>query len=437
MDFLKSDVKRIYKKYLFPTLGSALAMSIYSIVDTMAVGQYAGPVGTAAIAVVNPVYVIMIVIAFLCATGGSVRFGNTIGTGDGKKANEYFTASLTLCCVMTLAAWVIFRIWYREIFAFFGANEEVLPAASEYGIWIIRFFPVIVAPDFFASFLRMDGDPHRALAAVVVGGGVNMFLDWLLVFPFGMGVKGAAVATVIGTFVQCVIMLSHFCTDRNHLRLVRFSHPVKMMGKIVSTGISASVLDLGNVFLSFLMNNQIIKYGGTAVLGVYGVINTIAILFQALFSGVGQTIQPGVSINYGAGNRGRVLEFRKYAVRTAFLMGAAFTLLGELFPVQIVRLFMKATPEAESAAPAFIRIYFISFLFLGYLVVSIYYLQSVMQRTASSVIAVCRAFVFPAVFLLILPYFMKLTGVYAAVTAAEILLFLCAASWQIKEKKHR
>ena len=118
-------------------------------------------------------------------------------------------------------------------------------------------------------------------------------------------------------------------------------------------------------------------------------------------------------------------------------MGAAFTLLGELFPVQIVRLFMKATPEAESAAPAFIRIYFISFLFLGYLVVSIYYLQSVMQRTASSVIAVCRAFVFPAVFLLILPYFMKLTGVYAAVTAAEILLFLCSASWQIKEKKHR
>ena len=98
---------------------------------------------------------------------------------------------------------------------------------------------------------------------------------------------------------------------------------------------------------------------------------------------------------------------------------------------------MKATPEAEAVAPAFIRIYFISFLFLGYLVVSIYYLQSVLQRTASSVIAVCRAFVFPAAFLLILPYYMKLTGVYAAVPASEILLFLCAASWQRRKKKYR
>ena len=136
MDFLKSDVRTIYQRYLLPTLGSALAMSIYSIVDTMAVGRYAGPAGTAALAVVNPVYVIMVVIAFLCATGGSVRFGNALGRGDRREANAYFCASLVLCALMTALTWILLLLRYREIFVFFGANEEILPVASEYGIWI-------------------------------------------------------------------------------------------------------------------------------------------------------------------------------------------------------------------------------------------------------------------------------------------------------------
>ncbi|MCH4035660.1 MAG: MATE family efflux transporter [Lachnospiraceae bacterium] len=437
MDFLKTDVRQVYRRYLLPTLGSALAMSIYSIVDTIAVGQYAGPVGTAALAVVNPVYVIMVVIAFLCATGGSVRFGNALGAGDTKRANAFFTGSLVLCCLITLAAWAVFWRWYREIFAFFGANGEVLPTACAYGVWIIRFFPVIVAPDFLASFLRMDRDPHRALAAVMTGGCLNMFLDWFLVFPMGMGVEGAAIATVIGTLVQCIIMLSHFFSPKNHLHLVRFASPLRTMGRIISAGISASVLDLGNVFLAFLMNRQIMRYGSTAVLGVYGVINTNAILFQALFAGVGQTIQPGVSVNYGAGDRRRVRSFYRYGIRTALGMGAAFALLGELFPAALVRLFMKATPEALAVAPVFVRCYFVSFPFLGYLVVTIYYLQSVLQKTASTAIALGRAFVFPEVFLLVLPPLLGLSGVYAALPAAEILLFALTALLQRRHETKR
>ena len=430
MDFLKSDVRTIYQRYLLPTLGSALAMSIYSIVDTMAVGRYAGPAGTAALAVVNPVYVIMVVIAFLCATGGSVRFGNALGRGDRREANAYFCASLVLCALMTALTWILLLLRYREIFVFFGANEEILPVASEYGIWIIRFFPVIVAPDFLASFLRMDGDPHRALAAVITGGCLNMFLDWFLVFPMEMGVEGAAIATVIGTCLQCVIMLSHFFSPKNHLHLARFSSPCKTMGRIISSGISASVLDLGNVVLALVMNRQIMRYGSTAVLGVYGVISTIAILFQALFAGVGQTIQPGVSVNCGAGLWDRAEKFYRCGILTALGMGAAFALLGELFPTALIRLFMKTTPEVLEAAPAYVRSYFPSFLFLGYVVVTIYYLQSVLQKRAAALLSFLRAFVLPEILLLALSSLFGLPGVYASLPVAEFLLAVLAFFFQ-------
>ncbi len=408
MDFLKSDVRTIYQRYLLPTLGSALAMSIYSIVDTMAVGRYAGPAGTAALAVVNPVYVIMVVIAFLCATGGSVRFGNALGRGDRREANAYFCASLVLCALMTALTWILLLLRYREIFVFFGANEEILPVASEYGIWIIRFFPVIVVPDFLASFLRMDGDPHRALAAVITGGCLNMFLDWFLVFPMGMGVEGAAIATVIGTCLQCVIMLSHFFSPKNHLHLARFSSPCKTMGRIISSGISASVLDLGNVVLALVMNRQIMRYGSTAVLGVYGVI----------------------SVNCGAGLWDRAEKFYRCGILTALGMGAAFALLGELFPTALIRLFMKTTPEVLEAAPAFVRSYFPSFLFLGYVVVTIYYLQSVLQKRAAALLSFLRAFALPEILLLALPSLFGLPGVYASLPVAEFLLAVLAFFFQ-------
>lgn len=437
LDFLTTDVNTIYRRYLVPTLGSALAMSIYSVVDSMAVGQYAGPAGSAALAVVNPVYVIMTVIAFLFATGGSVRLGNALGEGDERKAKEYFTLSAILCAAVTCAGWLIFRLWYREIFTFFGATADVLPIAAEYGLWIIRFFPVIVLPDFLAPFLRVDKDPIRAMTAVVTGGGINMFLDWFLVFPVGMGVKGAAIATVIGTAVQCVIMLSHFSTAGNHLRFVRIAKFGDKARFVVLTGFAASLLDLGNVFVAILMNNQIARFGGTAALGVYGVINTLAILFQALFSGVGQTIQPGVSINHGAGNTARSSRFRTLAVRTALGMGIGFCLLGELFPTGIVRIFMKATPEALAVAPQFVRMYFLAFPFLGYTVTAIYYLQSVLRQKASNALAISRSFLLPAVFLTMLPARWKLTGVYAAIPVSEMVVSILALLCLHAERRSR
>ena len=422
----------IYRYYLVPTLGSALAMSIYSVIDSVAVGQYAGPAGSAALAVVNPIYVIMSMIAFLFSTGGSVCFGNAIGEGDKKLAEEYFTISAIMCGGVTSTAWIVFRLWYREIFIFFGATEDVIPIAAEYGLWIIRFFPVIVLPDFLSPFLRIDKDPIRAMTGVVTGGGINMFLDWLLVFPVGIGVKGAAIATVIGTAAQCTIMLSHFASKRNHLKMAHIRKAWEVGKSVVTTGLAASLLDIGNVVTAILMNNEISHFGGTVALGIYGVLNTVTMLFHALFVGVGQTIQPGVSINYGAGEKERTAKFLHYAVITAMCMGIGFTAIGELMPSGIIKMFMKTTEEVISVAPILVRIYFIAFPFLGYTVIAIYYLQSILRTGYSNILAISRSVILPTFFLSVLSKAFGITGIFLAIPTSEITVSVIASLYIIK-----
>ena len=221
MNFLTEDIRKLYSKFLAASLGSALVMSIYSFVDTIAVGQSEGPAGSSAMAVITPLYGIIVFLAILCGIGGSVLMSNARGKGNEEKGNAYFTASILLMGWLTVIVWIAFGLFHKEIFTFFGADAEIMPKVMEYAEWIIWFFPVFIAPTFISSFIRNDGAPGLAMAAVLIGGCVNIFGDWFLVFPLGMGMKGAAIATVIGTSLQVLIMCSHFRSERCHLKFVK------------------------------------------------------------------------------------------------------------------------------------------------------------------------------------------------------------------------
>lgn len=431
MDFLTGSPKRLYSKYLTASMASALAMSIYSFVDTIAVGQSEGELGAAAMAVITPFYGVLVFLAILCGIGGSVLMSNAKAQGKEEKGNAYFTASLIVMASLTLIVWVAFALFHEQIFTFFGADETVMPKVMEYAQWIIWTFPVFISPTFISSFIRNDGAPTLAMAAVIVGGCVNMFGDWFLVFPMGMGMEGAAIATVMGTILQAAIMCSHFFSKKCMLRLVKPFDMGKAIRKIFEIGFGASILDLGTVLISILMNNQIMKYGGTVELAVYGVAATISSLFQALFCGIGQAIQPLVSSNYGAKKTERVMQFWRMSLITAIILGVAFTAIGELFPTQIVRLFVDVTPEILIAAPGIIRLYFIYILFLGITVVGTYYLQSTMRDKMSMLIALLRSVILSSLFIFVLPLMWDITGVWLALPVSECIVAVFAL-WYVR-----
>lgn len=422
MDFITSDIKQLYRKYLFASMASAMVMSIYSFVDTIAVGQSVGPIGAAAMAVITPLYGVLIFLAILCGVGGSVLYGNARGEGNDEKANALFTAATGLMIGLILFVWVLFALFHEPIFAFFGADAELMPTVMEYARWLIWFLPVFILPTFVSSFIRNDGAPGLAMSAVIIGGCVNIFGDWFFCFPLGMGMTGAALATVLGTCIQVIIMCSHFFTKKCTLRFVKPNHIKPAICQTLSIGFGASALDLGTVILAIIMNNQIMHYGDTTALAVYGVVATITSLFQALYCGVGQAIQPIVSANCGAMQTERIKQTWKMSFVTVIVLGCVFTAIGELFPEQIVRLFIDATPEVVEAAPSIIRPFFLLFLSLGVTVLATYHLQSIMHGTMSMVIAVLRSVVVSGLLLYVLPLFWDIIGVWIAMPISELVV---------------
>lgn len=201
----------------------ALISSIYGIVDMAMVGQYQGPDGTAALAVVAPVWNIIYSLGLLMGIGGSIIFSTKRGSGerDGDSGNEYFTAAVIGSVLLAALAWGGLLLFERPLLVFFGADETLLALAQRYMLPVRAVFPLFLFNQMLAAFLRNDGDPGLATGGVLSGGIFNVFGDWFFVFPSDMGVFGAGLATALGSLISFLVMLTHFARKRNRLRLVR------------------------------------------------------------------------------------------------------------------------------------------------------------------------------------------------------------------------
>lgn len=212
MVLLRSNIKPIYFKYLSAAFGSAMITSVYSIVDMAMVGQYQGPSGTAALAVVAPIWNIIYSLGLLMGTGGSVIFSTLRGTSTQKteNENEYFTTAIIGSIVLSVIVWLAVIFFDQPIFVFFGADTELLSLAQAYLAPIKVVIPLFLFNQMLAAFLRNDNHPELATIGVLAGGLFNILGDYAFVFLLDMGIFGAGLATAIGSAISFVVMLSHF-----------------------------------------------------------------------------------------------------------------------------------------------------------------------------------------------------------------------------------
>lgn len=422
MDLLHGKVRKIYFKYLAAAFGSALISSIYGLVDMAMVGQYQGPAGTAALAVVAPVWNIIYSLGLLTGIGGSVLFSTARGKGQGEAANEYFTAALVGTIVLALTSWGAIVFFDRPMLKFFGAEETLLPLAREY-LGPVKFaVPFFLFNQMLAAFLRNDSNPGLATAAVLAGGIFNVAGDYICVFRLDMGIKGAGVATAIGALITFLIMLSHFLTGKNTLRFTRPKGlPVKLKN-IGITGFSTFFIDIAMGILTTLFNRQIMKYAGTNELAVYGVIVNISTIVQCCAYSVGQASQPIFSINFGARQWERIRQTLRYALLSAAFFGLAWTALILQFPNGFIRIFMNPTAEVLAVGPSILRAYGISFLLLPFNIFSTYYFQSLMKPRASFFVSVFRGVLVSGLLIWLLPLLMGAGALWFAMPVTELLV---------------
>lgn len=434
MNFLTDKIKPMYFKYLAAAFGSSFISSIYGVVDMAMVGQYQGPEGTAALAVVSPVWNIIYSLGLLMGIGGSVLFSTIRGEAkdNQKSSNEYFTSAFIGTTILAIIAWLAVIFFDRELLLLFGADESLLPLAQRYLLPVKFGVPSFLFTQLVSAFLRNDGNPALATKAVIFGGIFNVFGDYFFVFTLDQGVFGAGLATVLGSLASLIIMCTHFFSKKNTLHFAKPTHLLSQLKSISITGFSTFFIDVAMGILTMLFNRQILKYLGTDALSIYGIIINISTFVQCCAYSIGQASQPIISTNYGAGKRDRIREILKYAISTAAVFGCIWAGLCLAVPNLFVRIFMTPTESILEIAPAIIRSYGISFLLLPFNIFSTYYFQALMKPTTSFTVSVARGAVISGVLILLLPAIAPANFLWFAMPITELIVAIYVAYMMVR-----
>lgn len=405
MDFLKGNIKTLYFKYLAAAFGSVLITSVYSIVDMAMVGQYQGPEGTAALAVVAPIWNIIFSLGLLMGIGGSVIFSTIKGNGKSRtqEANAYFSAAVIGAVFLAVITWILIILFDRQLLMFFGAKSSLLALARTYLLPIKFVLPCFLFTQVLAAFLRNDADPTLATIGVLAGGIFNMIGDYVFVFVFDMGIFGAGLATAIGSIISCIVMLKHFFSKTNTLKFQMPQHILHKLKRITITGFSTFFIDIAMGILTILFNRQIMNYLGTDALSIYGIIVNISTFVQCCAYSIGQAAQPIISVNYGAKLGFRIKKVLNYALATVLFFSIFWTALSALAPNLFVKLLMAPTKEILQIAPLIIRTYGLSFLLLPFNIFSTYYFQALLKPKAAFIVSVARGLIISGILIYLLP----------------------------------
>lgn len=436
MDLLHGNIKTMYFRLLTAAIGSAMVASVFALVDAMMVGRYHGPVGTAALAVFNPMWTIVYSLGILAGIGASVLFAHLRGMGQERASNEYFTVSVVLGAVLTAAAMALLYFYNEPMFRFFGADDELLALARRYLAFIWCAVPCCVFDNILAAFLRNDGDADLAMKAVLFGGVFNVFGDYFFVFTLDMGIAGAGLATMTGLYATTLLMLTHFFKKKNTLRLVKVTAPLHKAAKIAATGFPTAVSDLSMGIINLLFNRQIMAYLGTDALSVYGIITQVVAFVQCCAYGAGQAAQPILSQNHGARQPERIRRCLKYGLYTCAVLGVMWTAAVFAFPNVFVKLFMAPTEAVLAIAPAILRAYGVSFLLLPFNIFATYYFQAMLKPGVAMVASLGRGAVVSGVLILVLPVVLGPGALWYAMLLTEIIVLLFSA-WQMVRLERR
>ena len=427
MDLLSGNIKKIYFKYLFAAFGSAMITSIYSIVDMAMVGQYHGPDGTAALAVVAPVWNIIYSLGLLMGIGGSVILVTKKASDNDGKENQYFTIAVIGAIILAILSWSAFILFEDEILTFFGADSSLLGYATTYLKPIMYVLPLFLFNQMLAAFLRNDNDPLLATIGVLSGGIFNIFGDYFFVFVCDLGILGAGIATAVGAVISFVVMLTHFFKKKNTLKFIKCEDFFSKMREVVITGFPTFFIDVAMGIVTVLFNRQIMNYLDANALSVYGPIINVSTFVQCCAYSVGQAAQPIISPNFGANKWDRIKETLRYGLITAVFFGIFWTVLSMVAPNMYIYLFMTPNSEILQIAPSIIRTYAISFLLLPFNIFSTYYFQAIMKPRQAFIVSFTRGLLISGLLITLLPKFFGGTSIWLAMPITELLTMFYGA----------
>lgn len=344
----KDKINKLILSFSIPCVISMLINSIYNIVDQIFIGKGVGTLGNAATNVIFPLIIIFNAVAGLIGNGAAANLSLKLGEKNKKAAAKSIGQAVSLTIILSIVISCIAYIFLPQLVYLFGCTESVYKYAVDYGRIIVIGAPFMLIYSSFSSIIRADGSPKYSMIMLVIGAIINIILDPIFIFGFDMGVKGGALATIIGQIVSFVIAIIYLFKIKS-VKLTKNDFKLdKDVFRILALGISSFITQATILVLFIFMNNILTKLGANTKFGadiplsVYGVISKINSLYISTVLGISIGSQPIIGFNYGAGNKFRVKETIRKVLIINFIIGIIFNLLFVLFPKQITGIFISS-----------------------------------------------------------------------------------------------
>lgn len=420
---MKERIGNLFLKYVSANVLGMIGYSCYILADTFFIARGIGADALAALNLVLPAYSLMNGTGLMIGMGAASRYTISSTKPEGTLHRTIFTQALYLAAF----AAVIFSsggIFLPDrIAAVLGANADTIGYATDYIRILLIFSPLFLGNNLLLSFVRNDGAPRLSMTGMIVGSLTNIVLDYVFIYPLGMGMTGAALATATAPVISMLIMSVHFIKKRNHFRPVRTRLSLVRWGDICTLGVSSLVTELSSGVVIIVFNYLILGLNGNTGVAAYGILANIALVLVSIYTGIGQGVQPIVSRYAGKDGEEQRRSLRRYALITSLSFALLSYLLIAVFAVPLAELFNREhDPILTDIASNGMRIYFFSLFFSGINIVAAAFLSSADRPKQAFVVSILRGFVLIIPVAWILSVLFGLTGIWMAVPVTEAIV---------------
>lgn len=419
---------REFARYASLNVLGMIGLSCYILADTYFISVGMGADGLAALNLAIPVYSFINGSGLMVAMGGGTKYSIRQNQGEPEEADRAFSSSVLLAAGFAVLFFMVGLFLPGPLARLLGADGTVFEMTRTYLQVILLFSPMFLFNNLFLCFVRNDGAPQLAMTAMVVGSLSNVVLDYVFIFPLGLGIFGAALATGVAPVVSMLILSSYRLQKRNHFHL-RLSRPrVRLLAGICSAGVPSLITELSSGVVMIAFNAILLVICGSVGVAAYGVIANLSLVVIAIFTGISQGIQPLLSRHYGSGHRRELGAILRYALLTAIGIAAAVYAATFLWAGPVTTLFnSEGNAQLQQIAELGLRLYFIGCPFAGVNIILSVYFASIEQPVPGQVIALLRGFaiILPMAFALAAAF--GLDGVWCAFPVTEAIVTVVGA----------
>ncbi|WP_455539175.1 MATE family efflux transporter [Terrisporobacter sp.] len=410
-------------KYVSLNITGMIGISCYILADTLFVSKALGTLGLASLNFSIPVYSIIQGIGLMIGIGGATQ--HSINEQQKNSNNDSFTQSIYFGGIMSILFIIIGSLLVSKLTILLGADKSTFLLTKNYLTTLLFFSPFFIFNNILLAFIRNDNNPKLSMIAMLVSSFANIILDYVFMFPFKMGIFGAALATSLSPIISLCILSSHFIRKQQKFNFVKNKISLLNIYKVITMGFSSLIGELTSAISLITFNLIIIKIGGNTGVAAYGIVANVALIATSIFTGISQGIQPLLSEYYGRDEKILLKKIFNYSIITTLIFEVVIYLIIYLFSNDVVAFFNSENNLALTViATKGMKIYFIGYLFAGINIVSCAFFSSISEVRGAMILSILRSCIILVPVIFFISILFKMNGIWFAFVITEFIVLI-------------